>query len=63
MGLDKFFNDAASVITVISFLTFIGIMWWSYSPRRKMDFAEAANLPFADEDESTITQATEKNHG
>lgn len=63
MAIEQLFNDAASVITVVSFVTFLGIMWWSYSPRRKADFAEAANLPFADEYESTITQATEKNHG
>jgi cytochrome c oxidase cbb3-type subunit 4 len=63
MALEQFFNDASSVITVVSLLTFIGIMWWAYSPRRKADFAAAANLPFADEPDAPITQATENNHG
>jgi cytochrome c oxidase cbb3-type subunit 4 len=63
MAIEQFFNDASSVITVVSLLTFIGIMWWAYSPRRKADFETAANLPFADESDTQLTQATENNHG
>ena len=63
MALEQFFNDASSVITVVSFLTFIGIMWWAFSSRRSADFEAAANLPFADETEPSPTQATENNHG
>ena len=35
-----------SVATVVSFLTFLGIVWWAWSKRRATDFSEAANLPF-----------------
>lgn len=45
-----FISDARSIITVISMLTFIGIVAWAYSAQRKTDFEEAANLPFADEE-------------
>ncbi|GHE20756.1 cbb3-type cytochrome oxidase subunit 3 [Halomonas urumqiensis] len=39
------------IITGLLILAFIGITVWAYSRRRKPDFDEAANLPFADEDE------------
>ncbi|HSH56721.1 MAG TPA: cbb3-type cytochrome c oxidase subunit 3 [Halomonas sp.] len=32
-------------------VVFIGITVWAYSKRRKPDFDEAANLPFADDDQ------------
>ena len=39
-------NLLRSVATVVSFATFLGILWWTYSKRRTGDFSEAANLPF-----------------
>ncbi len=39
------------LITLILIVAFIGIFFWAYSKRRKPDFDEAANLPFADDDE------------
>jgi cytochrome c oxidase cbb3-type subunit 4 len=44
MELD--FNTLRSVVTVISLITFIGIMVWTYSRRHADDFETAANLPF-----------------
>jgi cytochrome c oxidase cbb3-type subunit 4 len=35
------------IITVTSFVTFIGIVVWAYSRKRKSAFDEAANAPFA----------------
>ncbi len=37
----------STVMTVVSFATFIGIVVWAYSARRKRAFEEAANAPFA----------------
>ena len=37
----------SSLMTVVSFITFIGIVFWAYSGRRKKAFDEAANAPFA----------------
>lgn len=42
--------DLRVLITVISFLCFVGIVVWAYSGRQKSRFEEAANLPFADDD-------------
>ena len=42
-------NDLRSAVTVISFLTFVGILIWAWSRRNKADFEEAAMLPFQDE--------------
>ena len=39
-------NTLRSIATVVSFVTFIGIVWWAWSQRRSEDFSEAANLPF-----------------
>jgi cytochrome c oxidase cbb3-type subunit 4 len=42
-------NELRSVMTVISLLTFLGIVWWAYGVKsNKQRFEEAANLPFAD---------------
>ena len=43
-------NDIRAWHTVILLISFVGIVIWAYSKRRKADFDEAANLPFADEE-------------
>ena len=37
----------SSLMTVVSFVTFLGIVAWAYSKKRKRAFDEAANAPFA----------------
>ncbi|MFC0250432.1 cbb3-type cytochrome oxidase subunit 3 [Massilia consociata] len=49
MALHSLFDDASSVMTVISFVTFLGIVGWTYVPRKRGDFDTAALLPFADD--------------
>ena len=39
-------NILRSLATVVSFITFIGIIAWAYSGRNATDFEKAANLPF-----------------
>ena len=39
-------NSLRSLATVVSFLTFIGIVAWAYSGLKAADFEKAANLPF-----------------
>jgi cytochrome c oxidase cbb3-type subunit 4 len=39
-------NTLRSLATVVSFITFVGIVAWAYSRRNAADFDEAANLPF-----------------
>jgi cytochrome c oxidase cbb3-type subunit IV len=45
------YETLASVMTVVSFAVFIGIVWWALSGRRRDAFAQAAQLPFALPDE------------
>lgn len=42
-------NTLRSLVTLVSFVTFIGIVLWAWSKRRSADFSEAANLPFEQE--------------
>ncbi|UTY57234.1 MULTISPECIES: cbb3-type cytochrome c oxidase subunit 3 [unclassified Massilia] len=50
MAIDKLFDSASSIMTVVSFITFIGIVWWAWAGRNQAGFAQAAQLPFADEE-------------
>ncbi|SFD23175.1 cbb3-type cytochrome oxidase subunit 3 [Massilia yuzhufengensis] len=56
MALQQIFDNASSIMTVVSFATFLGIVGWTYLLRRGSDFDQAARLPFADE-------AVEDGHG
>lgn len=42
-------NDLRSIVTVVSLLTFVGIVIWAWSKRNKSSFDEAAQLPFKDD--------------
>lgn len=55
-------NDIRAWHTVILMALFFGIIWWAYSKKRKSTFDEAANLPFADDDQDKVTLQKEKNH-
>ena len=39
-----------SIVTVVAFLTFLGIVFWAYSGAQKSRFDAAARLPFEEED-------------
>jgi cytochrome c oxidase cbb3-type subunit IV len=42
-------NFLRSLSPVLVMIAFAGVCWWAYSPSRRKQFDEAANLPFADE--------------
>ncbi len=44
-----------SLATVLAFGAFIAVCVWAYSSKRRDDFEEAANLPFADDHSSRDT--------
>jgi cytochrome c oxidase cbb3-type subunit 4 len=55
-------NELRSVVTVISLLTFLGIVWWAFGVKgNKQRFEEAANLPFADEEAERIELGLPRN--
>lgn len=49
-------NDARVLVTVLAFVSFLGIVVWAYSGRTRQRFDEAAQLPF-DEDERRAGRA------
>jgi cytochrome c oxidase cbb3-type subunit 4 len=55
-------NELRSVVTVVSLLTFLGIVWWAFGVKgNKQRFEEAANLPFADEEAERIELGLPRN--
>ncbi|MEM1144179.1 MAG: cbb3-type cytochrome c oxidase subunit 3 [Pseudomonadota bacterium] len=48
-------NDLRGISTAFMLVAFLGLVFWAYSSKRKSSFDEAANLPFADDDEHSKT--------
>ena len=48
----EFYSTISSIFTVVSFVFFLGIVYWAWSGRRREAFARAANEPFALPDET-----------
>lgn len=44
-------NLIGSVVTVVFFITFIGIVWWAYGGARRARFEEDAQIPFEEDDD------------
>lgn len=42
-------NDLRSIVTVVSLLTFVGIVVWAWSKGNQAGFEEAARLPLHDD--------------
>lgn len=64
MAIENLFDRASSVMTVISFITFAGILWWTFISNKEADFAKAAQLPFEDEHLDHLDRADgEHGHG
>ncbi|HEY6527795.1 MAG TPA: cbb3-type cytochrome c oxidase subunit 3 [Cellvibrionaceae bacterium] len=55
----NFFRSLSPIFVMIAFAA---VCWWAYSPSRRKQFDEAANLPFADEpqDAGADTPAVKK---
>lgn len=45
------YNFLRGLSTVFAFAAFIAVCWWAFSSKRKKRFEEAAQLPFADEEQ------------
>ena len=55
-------NDFRGLVTGLLLVSFIGLCFWAYSSKRKADFDEAANLPFADEEMDSPNAPEETEH-
>ena len=49
-------NLMRAIVTLLSFLAFMGIVWWVMSRKRQAGFDEAARLPFMDEASDPATR-------
>ncbi len=43
-------NVLRSIVTVAAFVVFVGILLWAYTPSRRAEFDDAAQLPFKSEE-------------
>lgn len=43
-------NLIRSLITLVAFLVFLGIVWWAYGPGQRDRFEQAARIPFDDDE-------------
>ena len=50
-------NDLRGLSTAFLLFAFIGLCIWAYSSKRKAAFDEAANLPFAEDEDAKNTKA------
>lgn len=50
MNLESLMDLASRAMTVASFLTFVGILWWTYVHHKRADFNDAATALLADDD-------------
>lgn len=56
-------NTLRGLSTILVMIVFIGICLWAFSGRKKKDFDDAANLPFADDEiaDRTLSEEEKKN--
>ena len=53
------FTFLQSIWTIVVMVTFLGIVAWAFSSKRKAAFDEAARLPFADGDDAAEKRNTD----
>jgi len=53
-------NDLRGLATVLTMIAFLSVVIWAYSSKRKEQFDDAANAPFADEESGETQINTEK---
>lgn len=66
MAIQHIFDSASSIMTLVSFITFCGILAWTFALRRSADFDAQAALPFADDEADfhhTHDRLGERRHG
>jgi len=49
-------NELRAIITVVAFVTFVGIVLWAWSGRRKTTFRQASRIPLDDDDSPLETR-------
>lgn len=57
-------NVLRGIVTILTIIAFVSLVVWLFMPRRKDGFKDAANAPFADEQDKSKTAVddAEKKH-
>jgi len=50
-------NELRTLLLVVNFAAFVGIVWWAYGAKRKQRFEEAALLAVDDEPDAAPSRA------
>ncbi|MFZ1910382.1 MAG: cbb3-type cytochrome c oxidase subunit 3 [Burkholderiales bacterium] len=53
-------NDFRSLVTVVTFVFFLGVVWWAYAPSRKGRFERDGMLPFEEDGETGANGAGDR---
>ena len=53
-------NTLRGLATLVLLVAFIGMCFWVYSSKRKKSYDEAANLPFADDDDTNKEEKSKR---
>ncbi|MDZ5460037.1 cbb3-type cytochrome oxidase subunit 3 [Azohydromonas lata] len=61
--MDFDINVLRSVVTLFSFVLFIGLALWTWSKRQLSQHDAAAQLPFIDEDDEPVAAAAARFQG
>ena len=61
--MDMDINALRSIVTLASFVLFIGIALWTWSKRQHSQHEAAAQLPFLDEDGESVAAAAARFQG
>lgn len=48
------------VFTLVSFVFFLGVIWWAYAPSRKTRFERDGMLPFEEDGQAQASDAGER---
>ena len=56
-------NLAREIVTVVSFLAFVGILLWTASGRNRKRFEEAARIPLVDDETLSQGRGSERGRG
>ncbi len=48
-------NFLRGVATILAMIAFFGVCWWTFGRSRKKQFEDAAQLPFADDEQDKKT--------
>ncbi len=56
-------NTLRSIVTLLSFVGFLGIVVWAFTPRRKAQFERAGSMALVDDPQPPVSQPASRRSG